>query len=180
MNAQWIQWCPVPAGINDGVPLRGNVIYQNADNTYRMSKDQYQGVIRTSGDVRYFEGRTQHTFTGNSVPGGYLRVMADLHIPLTQQLAYNPMIAIPSAQSASAPNSGNPSSVMRYGGYQSGDYSQSNASVPAYQQPYTASPNAQQSYTQQYPTAGIFDPQPQQSSTAQQTYSSNQESDSGF
>lgn len=102
LKAQWMQWCPVPAGINDGVLMKGNVIYQNADGSYRMSTDMYEGVIRTEHSERYFEGRTQHTFYGRNLPGGQMRVVANLKIPLNQQLPYNPMIQMPSAQAAAA------------------------------------------------------------------------------
>ncbi len=59
MKGQWVQWCPIPADIRDGVLMRGNVIYQNPDGTYRQSADLYEGVIETQGD-RYFVGKTQH------------------------------------------------------------------------------------------------------------------------
>lgn len=103
LKAQWQQWCPVPAGIADGVLLRGNVMYENGDRGYRMSNDTYEGVLRTEGGVRCFQGQTTHTFYGRNFPGGSLRVQANLNIPLTQRLAYNPMVVMPSRQVASAP-----------------------------------------------------------------------------
>lgn len=103
MNGQWTQWCPVPAGIADGVWLRGNVIYQAGSGSgYRTSNDRYEGVIRTEFGTRYFRGRTQHTFVSRNLPGGSMQVVANLRIPLTQQLAYNPMVQIPSVQTANA------------------------------------------------------------------------------
>jgi hypothetical protein len=102
LKAQWVQWCPVPAGIGDGVLLRGNVIYEYPNKSYRTSKDMYEGVIRTANGERFFEGQTQHTFSGSNVPNGYLKVVANLNIPLTQRLAYNPMIVMPSKQRANA------------------------------------------------------------------------------
>lgn len=94
MRGQWIQWCPVPADVKDGVLLRGNVIYQNGDGSYRLSPDVYEGVIESEHGFeggRYFVGRTQHTFVSNNLPGGQLRVVANLRIHLDQRLAYNPM-----------------------------------------------------------------------------------------
>ncbi len=103
MRGQWIQWCPIPADIRDGVLMRGNVIYQNPNGTYRMSTDVYEGVIETHGD-RYFVGKTQHTFQAPSLPGGRMQVVANIRIRLNERLAYNPMMprSQPS-QVASAP-----------------------------------------------------------------------------
>lgn len=97
-DAQWDQWLPVPAGIADGVMLRGNVIYENPNGSYRMSDDRFEGVIRTEAQLRYFEGRTQHTFVGANP----MRVAANLTIPFTQVLPYNPMVVLPSKQIAVA------------------------------------------------------------------------------
>lgn len=141
LKAQWQQWCPIPAGIADGVLMRGNVIYQNPDKSYRTSSDQYEGVIRTVHGERVFEGETQHTFIDRNLPNGSMQVVAKLYIPLTQRLAYNPMIVLPARQNADYAN--NSSSYQRpvmassYANYQR--YNQ-----PAYQpqtqsqQPYTA------------------------------------------
>jgi hypothetical protein len=104
LKAQWRQWCPIPAGIADGVLLKGNVIYQNSNGASRMSNDTYEGVIRTQGDTRYFEGRTTHTFYGRNFPNGFIRVEADLNIPLTERLAYNPMVVTPTKQIAYSNN----------------------------------------------------------------------------
>lgn len=103
MRAEWVQWCPIPAGIADGVMLKGNVIYQNQDGSYRMSNDLYEGIIRTEGYTRVFEGQTQHTFRGANLPNGQVQVVANLNIPLNQQLAYNPMIVMPHTQQAQQP-----------------------------------------------------------------------------
>lgn len=91
MKGNWVQWCPVPADIRDGVLMRGNVIYQNQDGTYRQSSDVYEGVIETHGD-RYFVGRTQHTFVSPNLPGGQMKVVANIRICLNERLSYNPMI----------------------------------------------------------------------------------------
>lgn len=91
MAGNWVQWCPIPADIRDGILMRGNVIYQNPDGTYRMSSDVYEGVIETHGD-RYFVGRTQHTFISPNVPGGRMQVVANIKIRLDQRMAYNPMM----------------------------------------------------------------------------------------
>lgn len=104
MKAQWVQWCPVPADIRDGVLMRGNVIYQNNNGTYRMSNDRYEGVIETDhgfGSSRYFVGRTQHTFYGRNLPNGSIRVIANIRIHLNERLAYNPMIQCSQAATAS-------------------------------------------------------------------------------
>ena len=95
MNAQWMQWCPVPADIRDNVQMRGNVIYQNTNGTYRTSSDVYEGVIQSEGGgegSRYFVGKTQHTFFGNNLPGGRLQVVANIKIHLDERLPYNPML----------------------------------------------------------------------------------------
>lgn len=94
MRGQWIQWCPVPADIRDGVLMRGNVIYQNSDGSYRMSPDVYEGVVESEHGFeggRYFVGRTQHTFYSRNLPGGQMKVVANLRIHLDQRLPYNPM-----------------------------------------------------------------------------------------
>lgn len=103
MNAQWMQWCPVPADIRDNVMMRGNVIYQNTNGTYRTSSDVYEGVIESEHGFeggRYFVGRTQHTFFANNLPGGRLQVVANIKIHLNERLPYNPMMP----QSNSQPN----------------------------------------------------------------------------
>ncbi len=92
MKAQWMQWCPVPADIRDGIQMRGNVIYQNPNGTYRTSGDLYEGAIESHGDEKYFVGRTQHTFFANNLPGGQLKVVANIKIELNERLPYNPML----------------------------------------------------------------------------------------
>lgn len=98
----WYQSCLVPAGIADGVLIRGNVIYQNPDGSYRLSNDSFEGVLRTGTDYRYFEGQTQHTFPLKDPPYGELHLLGQLLTPLTQTMPYNPMIAI-QANAAPAP-----------------------------------------------------------------------------
>lgn len=171
MRAEWQQWCPVPAGIADGVLLRGNVIYQNNDGSYRMSSDQFEGILRTEGGQRYFDGKTQHTFHSNNLPGGSMRVVANLHIALTQQLAYNPMIVLPHRQeqyqSQQAAQYSNPSAQYWQPQYQPAQYQQ--------QQQYP-----QQQYSQQqYPSQPSYPPQ--QQVMAEPAYQSNaQDPDPGF
>jgi len=111
MKGQWVQWCPIPADIRDGVLMRGNVIYQNPDGSYRMSGDVYEGVIETHGD-RYFVGRTQHTFQSGNLPGGQMKVIANIRIRLNERLAYNPMI--PRSQQNSMANSAQQASYSQY------------------------------------------------------------------
>lgn len=100
MRAQWIQWCPVPAGIGDGILMKGNVIYQNPDGSHKMSGDIFEGMIVSEPGGRFFEGKTQHTFYGRNLPGGSLKVVANVRIPLSQHLAYNPLMVHPNAQAA--------------------------------------------------------------------------------
>lgn len=104
ITIDWHQSCLVPAGIADGVLIKGNVIYQNRDGTYRLSADQFEGVLRTGPQYRYFEGQTQHTYHAADVPFGELHLNGQLMTPLTQTLPYNPMIAIQrTAQQPSQP-----------------------------------------------------------------------------
>lgn len=104
MNISWHQSCLIPAGIADGVLIKGNVIYQQPDGTYRLSPDQFEGVLRTGPQYRYFEGQTQHTYHSQEVAFGELHMTGQLMTPLTQSLPYNPMIAIErSAQQSSQP-----------------------------------------------------------------------------
>jgi hypothetical protein len=95
MRGQWIQWCPIPADIRDGILLRGNVIYQSPTGASRMSQDVYEGMIESENGYegnRFFVGRTQHTFYARNFPGGQLQVVANVKIHLDQRLAYNPML----------------------------------------------------------------------------------------
>ncbi|MBC7997416.1 MAG: hypothetical protein IAF58_05715 [Leptolyngbya sp.] len=103
MKGQWVQWCPVPADIRDGVLLRGNVIYQNQNGTYHMSSDVYEGIIETHGG-REFVGKTQHTFVANNLPGGKMQVVSNIRIKLDERLAYNPML--PRSQPSTASSGG--------------------------------------------------------------------------
>lgn len=100
LRAQWIQWCPIPAGIGDGILLKGNVIYQNPDGSHKMSGDMYEGMIVSEPAGRFFEGKTQHTFYGRNFPGGALKVVANVRILLSQHLAYNPLMVHPRVQAA--------------------------------------------------------------------------------
>lgn len=134
LKAQWRQWCPIPAGIADGVLLRGNVIYQNNGQS-RMSNDIYEGVIRTEHGTRYFRGQTTHTFYGRNFPGGSIRVKADLNIALTQRLAYNPMMVSPVQQQQNQ---------NQYANQQAQPYYQ------PYRQPYYRNVAAQNAATETY------------------------------
>ncbi|HEY9677673.1 MAG TPA: hypothetical protein V6C76_06675 [Drouetiella sp.] len=107
IHAQWQQWVPVPAGIADGVLLRGNVMYENPNGSYNTSNDKFEGTIRTSFGERVFEGETQHTFYGRDLPNGSMVVVAKLSIPLNQRLAHNPMMVSPSQQATMANNNNN-------------------------------------------------------------------------
>lgn len=181
----WEQWCPVPAGIADGVLMRGNVLYQNPDKSYRTSNDQYEGVIRTVNGERVFEGETQHTFYSRSYPNGQLKVVAKLSIPLTQRLAYNPMIPMPARQNGSY--AGIPgqrpvmaSSYSNYQRYDQPDQPYGQSSGQSYGQPQNDSPYGQGQYSQppqQYQRASYQQNQYPQSNGV--NYNS-QEPDAGF
>ncbi|MBX9950443.1 MAG: hypothetical protein K2Y39_14845 [Candidatus Obscuribacterales bacterium] len=130
MRGQWVQWCPIPADIRDGVLMRGNVIYQNPDGSYRQSSDVYEGVIETHGD-RYFVGRTQHTFVSPNLPGGSMKVIANIRICLNERMAYNPMM--PRSQQSSMASAPAPSysqyqqnqeqpAAASYGNYATSNY----------------------------------------------------------
>lgn len=188
LKAQWQQWCPVPAGIADGVMMRGNVIYQNDDKSYRTSNDQFEGVIRTVHGERVFEGETQHTFYGRNFPNGSLTVVAKLSIPLTKQLAYNPMIVLPSRQSAEYKSNSyqRPVVASSYSNYQRYDQPRSQGAAgqsiaqPQYGQSsqYTQPQYPQGQYQSSQPGyAGAYQQAPQQPYAA--TYNS-QPQDDGF
>jgi hypothetical protein len=140
LQAQWRQWCPIPAGIPDGVLLRGTVVYANQDKTYRKSNDTFEGTIETINGVRHFIGQTTHTFVSRYLPGGTARVEARLNIPLTQTLAYNPMSVSPVRQQAEYQQQQSARQPYYYG------------SNRAYQQPnYRSVANYQQAETESYP-----------------------------
>lgn len=136
MKGQWVQWCPVPADIRDGVLLRGNVIYQNQNGTYRMSNDVYEGVIESHGG-REFVGKTQHTFVANNLPGGRMQVVANIRIKLDERLAYNPMMPRSQPSAASAGGYQSNQNNSNYQGSQPAvaSYSNSYSSQPSYSQP---------------------------------------------
>ncbi len=162
MRGQWIQWCPVPADVKDGVLLRGNVIYQNGDGSYRLSPDVYEGVIESEHGFeggRYFVGRTQHTFVSNNLPGGQLRVVANLRIHLDQRLAYNPM-------TGAGNNSGGGQNYQNSQNNQNSNYNK-------YQEPNNTQPaaNSYDSSSLQSPEGAAVTPSFSQSAS---------ESDSGF
>ncbi len=125
MKAEWEQFCPVPADIQDGILLKGNVLYRQADGSWRRSPDQFEGVIRTytgNGGGRIFEGRTQHTFYGPNLPGGKLQVVANLNMRLSQRAPANPLVAMP------RPSEQSPMS------YSQNSYSPPTLSEPGYEQ----------------------------------------------
>jgi hypothetical protein len=98
MKADWEQFCPIPADVRDGVLMKGNVLYRNADGTWRKSSDQFEGTLSTQpgpGGGRWFVGRTQHTFLGSNIPGGRLCVVANLNMHLSQSSPSNPLVTIP-------------------------------------------------------------------------------------
>jgi hypothetical protein len=98
LKADWEQFCPIPADVRDGVLMKGNVLYRNADGTWRKSNDQFEGTLSTqpgSGGGRWFVGRTQHTFLGSNIPGGKLCVVANLNMHLSQSSPSNPLVTIP-------------------------------------------------------------------------------------
>lgn len=129
-RAQWMQWCPIPADLRDGVFIRGNVIYENPDGTSRMSTDIFEGVLRTESRRRFFVGRTQHTFVGSNLPNGSIKVVANLNIYLNQRLPYNPLMIPPAREGETyALNSPRPNYAQEPT-YREQSYSQQ----PSYQQ----------------------------------------------
>lgn len=107
MRAEWEQFCPVPADVEDGILLRGNVLYRQANGGWSKSPDQFEGVLRTytgNGGVRFFVGKTQHTFYARNLPQGHLQVVADLNIPLTHKSPSSPLVSIPQSASNRAPS----------------------------------------------------------------------------
>ena len=157
MKAQWLQWCPVPADLRDGVFLRGNVIYENPNGSYRMSTDLFEGVLHTEGRHRFFVGRTQHTFYGRNLPEGSLKVIANLNIALNQRLAHNPMMIPPPATESGA-NAYLPQNYSqnysRPASYAPANYAPQNyPQQPVNRQPEAYSPtqNYQQPQTYQHP-----------------------------
>lgn len=168
LKANWKQWCPVPADVRDGVFMRGNVVYENSNGSYRMSGDLFEGEIRTEGGRRFFVGRTQHTFYGRDLPDGQLKVIANLNIDLSQRLSHNPMMVSPQQQSEMA-NYNQPPDYSRP------NYAQSNYRAPQrYQQPqqpvYSHEPgyNQQQGQPSGYPQPEYNQQQPYQQQPYQQ------------
>jgi len=183
LKAQWMQWCPIPADLRDGVPVRGNVIYEDSDGRNRMSNDMFEGVVRTEHGGRYFLGQTQHTFYDREFPSGQFRVVADLRIFLNQRLPYNPMMFGTNQNQAPATYAQQPAyeSQPAYSQYSQQPHEQH----PSYsQQPaYSEQPAQQPSYTQQpYSQQPSYSPPPSrfQPTYTQPTAPQNQPSDGGF
>jgi hypothetical protein len=127
MKAEWEQFCPIPADIQDGILLKGNVLYRQANGGWSRSQDQYEGVLRTNGGVRVFVGRTQHTFFARNLPNGHLQVVADLNIPLSHRSPSSPLVSMP--QTASSPQRS----------YSQNTYTPPTLSYPGYDQdPYAS------------------------------------------
>lgn len=122
MKAEWEQFCPVPADIQDGIMLKGNVLYRQANGSWRRSPDKFEGTLRTYSGGRVFVGRTQHTFYGQNLPNGRMQVVADLNMRLSQKAPANPLVAMP------RPNEQSPMS------YNQNSYSPPTLSEPGYQQ----------------------------------------------
>lgn len=131
LKAEWEQFCPIPADLQDGIMLRGNVLYRQASGGWTKSPDLFEGVLHTStgnGGVRIFSGKTQHTFYASNLPGGRLKVVADLNIPLSHRSPSSPLVSIPQSASNSAPAS-----------YSQNTYSAPSLSYPGYaQDPYAS------------------------------------------
>ncbi|MBX3151689.1 hypothetical protein KF728_16155 [Candidatus Obscuribacterales bacterium] len=128
MKAEWEQFCPVPADVQDGILMRGNVLYRQANGGWNKSPDQFEGVIRTNSGCRYFVGKTQHTFYARNLPNGHLQVVADLNIPLSHRSPSSPLVAMPQTASGG----GQPS-------YSQNTYTPPTLSYPGYaQDPYAS------------------------------------------
>ncbi|MDZ4836920.1 MAG: hypothetical protein SGJ27_24320 [Candidatus Melainabacteria bacterium] len=130
LNANWEQFLPVPADLQDGILLRGNVLYRHANGGWNKSQDLFEGVLHTNsgnGGVRMFVGKTQHTFYAANLPNGHLKVVANLNIPLTHRSPSSPLVSIPQSASSSAPS------------YSQNTYSSPSLSYPGYSQdPYAS------------------------------------------
>lgn len=163
LKAQWDQWCPIPADIPDGVLIKGSVVYQQPNGSWNPSADEFEGILRTSGGIRYFVGKTQHTFTGRNVPGGMMKVVANLNVKLTGSASSNPLMPI---RRQSTPyqvgGAGGPATYEPYARSQSGAYgsptpSSYSQSAPAYSQPAGYS---QPSYSPPYSQSSGYSQQP--------------------
>jgi hypothetical protein len=140
LKAQWVQWCPVPADLRDGIFMRGNVIYENPNGTSRGSTDLFEGELRTENGNRFFLGRTQHTFYGNNLPGGSLKVIANLNICLNQRLPYNPLM-MPPAQVAAQNQQYRPRYSRPISYSPSPEFNQPQRYTPETYQPYNSENN---------------------------------------
>lgn len=133
LKAEWEQFCPIPADLQDGILLRGNVLYRQANGGWNKSPDLFEGVLHTNtgnGGMRYFVGKTQHTFYAANLPGGHLKVVADLNIPLSHRSPSSPLVSIPQSASNS---------------YQQPSYSQNTYTAPTLSYPgYATDPYASQ------------------------------------
>ncbi len=146
LKAQWDQWCPVPADIPDGVLIKGTVVYEQAGGSWNRSADEFEGVLRTMGGVRYFVGKTQHTFTGRNIPNGMMKVVANLNVKLTGSASSNPLIPV---RRQSQPYAvGGPGGPATYSPYARNSGEQAPAYQPAYQQPSDQQPAQQPTYQQ--------------------------------
>jgi len=132
MKAEWEQFCPIPADVQDGILLKGNVLYRQANGGWSKSPDQFEGILRTmtgNGGLRYFVGKTQHTFYARNLPNGHLQVVADLNIALSHRSPSSPLVSVP--QSASS--GGQPRQ------YSQNTYTPPTLSYPSYDQdPYAS------------------------------------------
>lgn len=87
LRAQWDQFFAVPADLPDGVPLAGNVLHRQGNGAWQRSSDRFEGRLATQHLVepgRFFIGQTEHTLHSSMLPGGLLKVAADLRIHLNQ------------------------------------------------------------------------------------------------
>lgn len=105
LKAEWEQFCPIPADLQDGILLRGNVLYRGGNGGWHKSPDLFEGVLHTTtgnGGLRFFVGKTQHTFYASNLPGGQLKVVANLNIPLSHRSPSSPLVSVPRSAPAQA------------------------------------------------------------------------------
>lgn len=167
LKAQWDQWCPIPADIPDGVLIKGGVVYQQPNGSWNPSADEFEGVLRTMGGVRYFIGKTQHTFSGRNVPNGMMKVVANMNVKLTGSASSNPLVPIrrqSSQYTAGGGGGGGPATYSPYSRSESGPYgSPAAAQEPAYSQSSPSQSYGQPSQPYQQPTQQFQQPSYQQS-----------------
>ncbi len=136
LKAEWEQFCPVPADVRDGILMRGNVLYRQSSGGWSKSGDQFEGVLRTEhgrGGLRYFVGKTQHTFRGSQLPNGQLTVIAKLEIPLSHKAPNNPLVSVPGGGGGGEDGGGGGGGGSQGYAYNQNTYTSPTLSYPTYE-----------------------------------------------